>query len=69
MGGSALAHRRELLKIVSCFVMTADSQPKTIGAMIDALEKIREDLFHLQKQMEKLEPVQERLYRNEHKKS
>jgi hypothetical protein len=67
LGGSALAHRRKPLKIVSCFVMTPDSPPKTISSMIDALERIREDLFHLQREMEKLEGVQELPSGDEHK--
>ena len=43
--------------------------PMTVGAMIDALEKIREDLFHLQKQLEKLEAIEETLSGDEHDKS
>jgi hypothetical protein len=41
--------------------MTADRQPKTISSMINALKKIRKDLFHLQGQLEKLERGEERL--------
>ena len=69
MGLGAAANRRGLLKIVCYVVMTADRQPKTISSMIDALEKIREDLFHLQGQLEKLERGEERLSGDEHEES
>jgi hypothetical protein len=38
--------------------MTTRREPKTIGALIDALERIREELFHLQSEMEELESDQ-----------
>jgi hypothetical protein len=49
--------------------MTTESLPKRIGAMIDELEKIREDLFHLQSEMEELESAQERPSGGENKNS
>lgn len=35
----------------------APSPPKTVGELIDEVERIREDLLHLQRQLEKLEIV------------
>lgn len=31
--------------------------PRSIGELIDEIERIREDLFHLQKDLEKIEVV------------
>ena len=36
----------------------AQSPPKTIGELIDEVERIREDLFRLQSELEKIEIVE-----------
>ena len=36
----------------------ADNPPKTIGELIDDVERIREDLFRLQHGLEKMESLQ-----------
>jgi len=36
----------------------AQNPSKTIGELIDEVERIREDLFHLQRELEKLEIVE-----------
>jgi hypothetical protein len=34
-----------------------DTPPQSVGELIDEVERIREDLLHLQRQLEKLEIV------------
>jgi len=38
--------------------MLAHTPPETIGELIDELERIREDLLHLQRELEKIEIVE-----------
>ena len=45
--------------VLICWSMThAQSPPKTIGELIDEVERIREDLFRLQSELEKIEIVE-----------
>jgi hypothetical protein len=46
-----------------------DSPSKTIGEVIDDVERIREDLFRLQRELEKMESLQNDSSTDEHKKS
>ena len=53
------AYRLSDTKIVFCGAMTfPQSPPKTIGELIDELERIQQDLFHLQHELEKIEIVE-----------
>jgi hypothetical protein len=45
----------------------AQKPPKTIGKLIDEVERIREDLLHLQRDLEKLEIVETALSNDERK--
>jgi len=36
---------------------SANNQPKTIGELIDTLDRIREELMTIQRSLEKLEPI------------
>jgi hypothetical protein len=56
---TTLAYRLRPLKIVRCRIMAlADKPSKTIGELIDDADRIREDLFRLQRELEKLESLQ-----------
>jgi hypothetical protein len=45
--------------MVPCPIMTrADSPSKMIGELIDEIERIREDLLRLQRELEKMEKFQ-----------
>jgi hypothetical protein len=46
-----------------------DHPPKTIGDLIDEVERIREDLFRLQRELEKMESLQDVLSTDERKKA
>jgi hypothetical protein len=55
-------------KCILSFAMThAQDPPKTIGELIDEVERIREDLLRLQLQLEKLEIVDTAVSGNEQK--
>jgi hypothetical protein len=45
----------------------AQKPPKTIGKLIDEVERIREDLLHLQRDLEKLEILDTALSDDERK--
>jgi hypothetical protein len=44
-----------------------DDPSKTIGELIDEVERIREDLFRLQRELEKMESLQDVVSSDEHK--
>jgi hypothetical protein len=68
VSGVGMFEFRQPLKRVSCFAMThAQKPPKTIGKLIDEVERIREDLFCLQRELEKIEIVETTLSGDERK--
>jgi hypothetical protein len=53
-------HRTDLkpARIVRFVITRAQQPPKAIGDLIDEVERIREELFVLQQELEKLETIQ-----------
>jgi hypothetical protein len=47
----------------------ANIPPKTIGELIDEVERVREDLFRLQRELEKVESVETVLSDDDRKKA
>jgi hypothetical protein len=55
-----IAYRHIPFEMVPCPIMTrSDSPSKTIGELIDEIERIREDLLRLQRELEKMEKFQD----------